>query len=766
MATLPPQVDGFDAPNAPMTASNDPVLVEKIDFDASEQLLTDTNALLSKMGFGDRAFANPADLVASVSSMSVALYEKLFQFRLRDVERVPRTRQDYEHNAQLVADALRGALLEQSVDGDSVDQLRGDRLCAGDLGSIRRLLRMLEQVYALLFEESQEVGDRLRDVSFASLGATTTTEMNQRRVPPKLAKKQRKEGRAREVVADAPKSDDPERTSLRAKRMIKETRTARRSTSVSRRSQKQEEVRTAAREELRHRRTSSVSGTDRSRRDTSLKRADVIAENNKKRSRLLERSFRASSSNKAERAAKEARVRAAQGASRPSVKSTVTERRKQTENEKELLKTKPYGRFVAAAGSVSSDDDKLGEMGQSTQQEARGKRSEFFEGVSSVQHHSDESMHFLEEEGAFAHNFSSISIEETAPEQEGNEPGAGPDVEDREDHENRENAQPNENTDAGQSVKHQKSSNHQEAENDDGSTSSPVKKKVARDEPHAPERRSPSRVSNRDQTKSLYPLLPGTKRHTSTSKAQAQYLRYKLSLKNHLQELRQREASQRQHLERAFKSGEHMANVDKIRSRRFEQDVRLHRIAVGLEAKNEEEKQLRQAMNHLLGLEKEKLREEHRLTTSVLKQIQKDHAEREQAMENFYTNQMQLVKEQTRREAKERELVEKAQRSASEKMMRELRHERENQLAALLQEKQHLEETRRFRHASQMTQLLEKTDELSVKRTDAFYTAAMKARERHTVKKQQTQRRTSLDAYRAGSKPLRRTTRLSTSTIR
>jgi hypothetical protein len=62
----------------------------------------------------------------------------------------------------------------------------------------------------------------------------------------------------------------------------------------------------------------------------------------------------------------------------------------------------------------------------------------------------------------------------------------------------------------------------------------------------------------------------------------------------------------------------------------------LQRIAIGLEAKEEEEKQLRHAMHHLLDLEKEKLREEHRVTSSVLKQIQKDHEEREQAMENLY----------------------------------------------------------------------------------------------------------------------------------
>lgn len=76
--------------------------------------------------------------------------------------------------------------------------------------------------------------------------------------------------------------------------------------------------------------------------------------------------------------------------------------------------------------------------------------------------------------------------------------------------------------------------------------------------------------------------------------------------------------------------------LEQIRARRFEQDIRLQRVAIGLEAKEEEEKQLRHAMHHLLDLEKEKLREEHRVTSSVLKQIQKDHQEREQAMENLY----------------------------------------------------------------------------------------------------------------------------------
>lgn len=73
-----------------------------------------------------------------------------------------------------------------------------------------------------------------------------------------------------------------------------------------------------------------------------------------------------------------------------------------------------------------------------------------------------------------------------------------------------------------------------------------------------------------------------------------------------------------------------------IRARRFEQDIRLQRISIGLEAKNEEEKHLRHTLTHILSLEKAKLRDEHRTTSSILKQIQKDHAERESATETLY----------------------------------------------------------------------------------------------------------------------------------
>lgn len=74
----------------------------------------------------------------------------------------------------------------------------------------------------------------------------------------------------------------------------------------------------------------------------------------------------------------------------------------------------------------------------------------------------------------------------------------------------------------------------------------------------------------------------------------------------------------------------------------------MQRIAIGLESRHEEEKQLRETLAHVLALEKAKLRDEHRATASALKQIQKDHAARESAMETLYVLQSLSVSLWTR----------------------------------------------------------------------------------------------------------------------
>lgn len=137
-----------------------------------------------------------------------------------------------------------------------------------------------------------------------------------------------------------------------------------------------------------------------------------------------------------------------------------------------------------------------------------------------------------------------------------------------------------------------------------------------------------------------------------------------------------------------------------------------------------------------------------------------------------YANQIQLVKERTHREVKEREVVEKAHRMASEQMNREMRREREHQLAALLQEKQHLEEARRVRSASRLATVIQKGEQEQRSRplqADAFYAAAMKARQLHgsTDTDKIKAKRASIDTVYTGkagrskltSQPLRRATR-------
>ncbi|KDO30328.1 hypothetical protein SPRG_05039 [Saprolegnia parasitica CBS 223.65] len=108
-------------------------------------LLEETNALLRLTGFGDRTFKTVPELVASVSSMSVALYERLFELRLENVVREPKTLADYSENAQRVVDALAAAMLS-----DDLADVTGANVCAGDLAAIRDLVRVLTHVYQML----------------------------------------------------------------------------------------------------------------------------------------------------------------------------------------------------------------------------------------------------------------------------------------------------------------------------------------------------------------------------------------------------------------------------------------------------------------------------------------------------------------------------------------------------------------------------------------------------------------------------------------
>ncbi|KAJ0406288.1 hypothetical protein P43SY_007076 [Pythium insidiosum] len=527
------------------------------------QVLLQTNALLDRLGFGARSFEDFDDLVASVSSMSVALYEKLFQFRLDGVVRVPTSAADYAHNAQLVVDALSGALLDEDFDAA---QLTGESLCAGDVDSISQLVHMLQHIHDVLYADAGDDG------------------------------------------ALAQSKTDPNTNGSRA----------------------------GARKD-----------------DASL-----------------------------------------------------------------LLTTQKYGRFVPVGAPDNEDPDDSDDLA------APGLTHggpTYFGDVSSVSgaSGSEASVHFMEEEGEFARAFSEMPSH-SSPATSKESPG-GPEAENGA-------AEANEPASAVYDTptrsKNQEEADGEERDQEDEDTSSPVKKKhaisvVATIAPKG-ETTKKKRKEKKNATPAaldpLYPLLPETTRRSRVAKSQTEFQRYKLQLKSHLQQLR--------HVRDVFG----LFAGFYIRTQRFTQDLRLHRLALGLATQRAEERQLQDAMQHLLHLEREKLRDEHRSTTQALRQLQRDHAERERALESYYSSQLELVREQTQRELSERQIVEKAHRQASAQMLKELRQDRERQLVATLEQRRHLEEVRRVRRATWLDQALEEKQATSQQRQDAFYIAAMKAR--------------------------------------
>ena len=61
-----------------------------------------TSHLLSAVGIASKPMMEYSELKNSASSMFVAIFEAMFQIRLRDVIRNPAEMGDYVHNAQTV----------------------------------------------------------------------------------------------------------------------------------------------------------------------------------------------------------------------------------------------------------------------------------------------------------------------------------------------------------------------------------------------------------------------------------------------------------------------------------------------------------------------------------------------------------------------------------------------------------------------------------------------------------------------------------------
>ncbi|GLE02391.1 hypothetical protein PINS_up011229 [Pythium insidiosum] len=441
-----------------------------------------------------------------------------------------------------------------------------------------------------------------------------------------------------------------------------------------------------------------------------------------------------------------------------------------------MLTTQKYGRFVPVSGGEGEDQDDTDADELITPGLTNGGPT-YFGDVSSVSgaSGSEASVHFMEEEGEFARDFSEMPSH-SSPATSKESPGGA----------EAESESKDVNSTAFETPT--RSRNQEEADQDEeqpreqAEESSPVRKKHATSAASAAPTIAPKQKTKKETRPQpstldpLYPLLPETTRRERVVKAQTEFQRYKLQLKSHLQQLRHvGECSCWVHchfthkrlfcvcsansvsenisnarivsentLQRSKGCVHHyfflsnqvfitrllwLLNEMQIRTQRFSQDLRLHRLSLGLATQRAEEQQLRDAMKHLLHLEREKLRDEHRSTTQTLRQLQRDHAERERALENYYATQLELVREQTQRELTERQIVEKAHRQASAQMLKELRQDRERQLVATLEQRRHLEEVRRVRRATWLDQALEQQQTTTRQHQDAFYVAAMKARD-------------------------------------
>lgn len=562
----------------PMTAGTTTKHTDAAD---ETRALQEANALLRRIGFGARQFARFEDLVASASSMSVTLYEKLFQLRLERVERAPRSLAHYEANAQLVLDALGAALLEspsQVSSGLTLDGVTGAALCGGDVHAIRQVVHMFEHVLSLLAAASAALQPaRVKKTKKGARRAKKPMRVQMQRTSnssdesageraPRLARR----GTQR-VGSRAPRHQEPERpprgdVNLYETSDVSITRSRAGDVSSSRRRdvrpQSSPDAQTGglSAEPTAHR----PYGRDDSRDDRFQPESSA---NN--RSRVMERSR--GSDPLAETVRRKKSLAKASSSQEINGHTSGLQRHHGAPDagatDPNLLETRTYGRFVpvalpsrsqrlsSAREDASSDGGEASDLDTGVHNANQGDGGEepvYFGGVSSVSNGSggEESVHFLDEGDGESRDFSNsniVDLQNVLPANVNVSSSHSNAFDDR--HQstrsnhgttNRKRAmQPPTRTKA------RKPNQEQEKEEDDDDEAEPAR--ATTDELASSSRKAPpttasapptrARGREKDPSVALYPLLP--KKSVAASKSQAEFTRYKLYLKDHLQELRQ-----------------------------------------------------------------------------------------------------------------------------------------------------------------------------------------------------------------------------------
>ena len=111
--------------------------------DDSSVLLTNTNKLLQAVGISAKRIESTDELSRVASSLFVAVYESLFHQRINGIVRYPRTKDDYERNAQLVINCL-----SDQIQLD-LKHITGRSIVSGDLRVLSNLVHILVRIVSL-----------------------------------------------------------------------------------------------------------------------------------------------------------------------------------------------------------------------------------------------------------------------------------------------------------------------------------------------------------------------------------------------------------------------------------------------------------------------------------------------------------------------------------------------------------------------------------------------------------------------------------------
>lgn len=119
---------------------NEQSLQDEVGGSQFDQLLNDTNRLLSAIGISAKPISSAEELSRVASSMIVAIFESIFETRLEDIIRNPESREQYIHNAQMVIDHLSDRIQMDLA------HITGESVVNGDFISISHLVSLFARV--------------------------------------------------------------------------------------------------------------------------------------------------------------------------------------------------------------------------------------------------------------------------------------------------------------------------------------------------------------------------------------------------------------------------------------------------------------------------------------------------------------------------------------------------------------------------------------------------------------------------------------------